>query len=147
MKFIKKHKYSLLIAVIFLILFVFAFLGLKKLLVPDSDIDKYGDRLKDIVDHPIKNEMIDTIKAAVLESDKANDLSYRLEGKIMSFILDVKPDTDEKSIKALGEKIIQNIEEDIASVYDVHLMVTCTECEEFTPKMASKHRTGKEFVW
>ena len=147
MKFIKKHKYSLLIAVIFLVLFVFAFLGLKKLLIPDSDIDKYGDRLDGISEHPIKDEVISNIESVVLETEKVNEINYRLEGKIMSFIVDVKAGVDEKNIKALGEKILQNIDEEIKSFYDVHLMVVCSEDEEFIPKMASKHKSGKEFVW
>ena len=36
MKFIKKHKYTFIIAGVFIVLFIFAFIGLKNLLYPDS---------------------------------------------------------------------------------------------------------------
>ena len=147
MKFIKKHKYPLLIALVFLILFIFAFIGLKNLLIPDSDIDKYGDRLEGIEDHPIKDEMINNVKKVLEETGKINEITYRLEGKIMLFTIDVKKGLDKKNMEALGEKILQNIEEDIKGFYDIHLTVTCVEDEEFIPKMASKHKTGKVFVW
>lgn len=147
MDFIKKHKYSLLVTLVFLILFIFAFVGLKRLLIPDSDIDKYGDRLEGISNHPISDETIKNIKTAMEESSKVNETTYRLEGKNMMFTIDIKDGVDDKSIEALGEKILQNIEEDIKGFYDIHLTVICTEDEDFIPKMASKHKTGKVFVW
>ena len=109
MKFIKKHKYTFIIAGVFIVLFIFAFIGLKNLLYPDSGKDKYGDRLDGIEEHPIKNEDIESVKSKVKESKKVNDITYSLEGRLMKFAIDVKKGTDKESIESLGETILSSL--------------------------------------
>lgn len=154
MKFIKKHKYTLLVIVVFLVLFIFAFIGLKNLLIPDNDIDKYGDRLEGMEKYPISDEVISTIKNTIKETKKANDVKYRLEGKIMMFQIDVVKGTNDKSIETLGDMILSNLSDDLKTFYDVHLIITCNEDEEFIPKMATmstiiikNDETRKAFIW
>ena len=147
MKFIKKHKYTFIIAGVFIVLFIFAFIGLKNLLYPDSGKDKYGDRLDGIEEHPIKNEDIESVKSKEKESKKGNDITYSLEGRLMKFAIDVKKGTDKESIESLGETILSSLSDDIKDYYDIQLIVNCKEDSKFVPLIASKHKTRKVFVW
>ena len=123
MKFIKEHKYTFIIAGVFIVLFIFAFIGLKNLLYPDSGKDKYGDRLDGIEEHPIKNEDIESVKSKVKESKKVNDITYSLEGRLMKFAIDVKKGTD-KEIPTLLYERMKRIKENPWFLYSTHASLT-----------------------
>ncbi|MDD2518851.1 MAG: hypothetical protein PHG18_03080, partial [Bacilli bacterium] len=72
MEFIKKHKLKIILVVVFLILIIFAYIGVKELLYPDTRKDLYGSRLDgmeqfNVDDNRLKEEVKELSKDEKIE--------------------------------------------------------------------------------
>ena len=91
MDFIKKNKYVIIVVVIFLALVVIT-AEAKAFLVPDEGKAVYGNRLDDIDKHKIEESFYDDAISKLKENDKVIDVSYKLHGKIINFMITVNND-------------------------------------------------------
>ena len=55
MKFLKRHRYTCILVLIFILIVILGF-KVKEILVPDEGKATYGERLKDINKHPISED-------------------------------------------------------------------------------------------
>lgn len=149
MKFLKKPKYKIIVLVIFIIIMLLAFLGIKELIYPNSSIDLYGNRLEGIEEVPIKTDTINNIKDLIMDTDKASSVDYYLNGRIVKFIIDVKKDIDLVDAKSMSDSIIEKLSDDQQSFYDIEVFITSKESKdsEIYPIIGSKHRDSLTFVW
>ncbi|MGE5456460.1 MAG: hypothetical protein ACM3O4_05110 [Ignavibacteriales bacterium] len=149
MKFLKKPKYKIIILVVFIIIMILAFLGIKELIYPNSSIDLYGNRLDGIEEFPIKADTVSNIKDLITETDKTNSVDYYLTGRIIKFIIDVKKDTDLVDAKSMTDSIVEKLSDKQQSFYDIEVFITSKESKdsEVYPIIGSKHRDSLTFVW
>ena len=148
MDFIKRHKFKLILLVIFLIVFAVALYVLIGLLYPDNRKNEYGNRLLGIEDVKISEQSITEIKDKIESNEFVNSTKYSLNGKLINFIIDVKADTDKNSSKGVVNSIIEVFSDEIKKFYDIQVIIT-EDKEESTsyPIFAYKHKSRDTFVW
>ena len=74
----KKHKGLIIVLGVLLVLGILAGIGIKKLVFPDDNKNKYGDRLDGIENVPVKEETINEMKDAFLKDDKVFGFNYTI---------------------------------------------------------------------
>ena len=148
MEFIKRHKFKLILLLVFLIVLVVAFLMLMNLLYPDSRKDVYGNRLAGIEEVKVSNKVITEIKDKITSNEFVDSVDYSLKGKLINFNIQVKADTDKNLAKQTVNSILETFDADIQSFYDIQVLII-EDKEESTnyPVFAYKHKISKEFIW
>ncbi len=144
MKYIKTHKKQVLIIAVVLLVLVILF-ALIHSVMPDKSKSTWGNRLNDIDKHPISSNEISNIKNALTDTGKVEEVVYHLTGKTMNFIITVKNDTKRDAAKALAEKIIDAMSDDVKSYYDVQLYYKTQESNDDYPFMAYKNKISNNF--
>lgn len=147
MKFIKKNKLLSVCIVIFILVMVFALVGIFNLLMPNSSKNLYGNRLDGIENVPINETSIDTIKQSLMDTGKIEEVTYNLKGKRADFIITVKMDTDKVTAVSLVDKILSNLSEEQKSFYDIQVFIKSNEESEIYPIIGYKHTSSLNFTW
>lgn len=143
----KKHKGLFICLGVLIVLGIIAFIGIKKLVYPDSSKNKYGDRLAGIEEHVISDEVVNEMKESFLAKENVVDFEFVLTGKIIKIFVKVKEDTEVDKSKELSEIITKNISEEDQKFYDILYYVTCEGENELYPILGSKHKTSDLFMW
>lgn len=148
MDFIKRHKFKLILLVVFLIVIIVALIALMNLLYPDSRKDVYGNRLEGIKDVPIKTKILTEIKDKISASDFVLEVDDLLTGRLIKFTIYVKEDTNKETAKKVVSNITETLSDEIQKFYDIQVMIN-EDTEESTayPIFAYKHKTSKDFIW
>ena len=148
MDFIKRHKFKLILLVIFLIVFVVALYVLIGLLYPDNRKNVYGNRLLGIEKVKLSEQSITEIKDKMEANDFVNNTKYSLNGKLINFIIEVKADTNKNSSKTLVNNILEVFSDEVKKFYDIQVIII-EDKEESTnyPIFAYKHKSKDTFVW
>lgn len=147
MKFIKKHKVLLICLGVLLILMIIALLAIKEYLYPDDSKDKYGNRLDGINEVLVSDDTISKIKTTIKETKGVVKCEYILTGKIIKVFVTVDATIDITKAKDLSTIILDNLDENQKSFYDIQYYVDCSEENELYPIIGSKHKTSATFVW
>ncbi len=143
----KKHKGLIICLGVLLVLGIVAFIGLKKLVYPDSSKSKYGDRLNGIEEHQIPEETFNEMKESFLKNENVVDFSYYISGKIIKVFIVVKQDTKVDTTKELSSIIVDNLKDEDKAFYDILYYVTCEGENSLYPVLGSKHKTSDIFSW
>lgn len=146
-KFIKRHRYTLILLLIFILLGFLA-LKVKDILVPDEGKATYGDRLKDISKHQISNDEYQKIKEGI-ESDKnVTKVTYRLQGKVLNYFITVNDKLAIKDAKEIGNKLIGLMDEDLLNYYSIQVyIIKEDESQNNFPIIGFKDPLSKSIVW
>lgn len=149
MKFIKRHKFLLIGLAIFLVLIIVGFFAVRSLLYPDFKKNLYGDRLEGIESYSIEENVLTKIKEELTSTGKVNQTTTDIKGRLLNFIVDVKPGTDLVTAKSFGDKILKNLDDKVKTYYDIQLFVTSKDDtgSELYPLIGYKHKTSVNFVW
>lgn len=149
MKFMKKHKFETIGTVVFLLLIIFAFIGIKELIYPDTKKDLYGNRLEGIEEVTINQDKLEKIKLELEVNDYVVDVSSNIRGRIINFLIKVELETDLVTSKALVEKIMENFTKEEKEYYDYQVYIDCygNEESELYPIIGYKHKTSLNFKW
>lgn len=121
-KFLKKNRYTIILLIVFVLLVILG-LKVKNILVPDEGKATYGERLKDISKHPIKEEVYKKIEEELLSNKTVTKVTHRLQGKIINYYITFDNKVSVKDAKALGESIIKNFDEDTLGYYSVQIFL------------------------
>ena len=126
----------------FLALFIIVIIWL--FILPIFSNNKYGDRLKGIEKHKISSSTIEDIESKIKENKAVDEVTYHNEGRILKFIIKVT-DMKVEDAKALGQPILDTIDDDDKSYYDIELLIDTIEENENYPIAGYKHKTEEEF--
>lgn len=140
MNFIKKNK--ILVTILTLIFIIIILLAIYIYLY-QSNSNKYGNRLNGIENVLIADTKIDNIKEKVLGNENCNTITYKLDGKIIKFFIDVKPETDELTLESIFNLILDGFTDSEKAFYDFEIFVTSTS--KSYPVIAYKHRNNQVF--
>lgn len=121
-KFLKKNRYTIILLIVFVLLVILG-LKVKNILVPDEGKATYGERLKDISKHPIKEEVYKKIEEELLSNKTVTKVTHRLQGKIINYYITFDNKVSVKDAKALGESIIKSFDEDTLGYYSVQIFL------------------------
>lgn len=140
MNFIKKNK---ILVTILIVIFIIIALTIIYIYSYKTNLNKYGNRLNGIEDVLIADSKIVSIKEKILSNNSCNKIEYKLDGKIIKFFIDVKPETDELTLESLFNSILDGFSESEKSFYDFEIFVTSTS--KSYPVIAYKHRNNEVF--
>lgn len=129
------------------ILFIIVLIISAKILFYPSGKGVYGNRLDGIENYPITNEKIEQIKKFVIDTKYCEAITYRLQGKIMKFFINVKDETSSTNVQSLGNKIIDAFSETELSYYDIAIYINSSSNQEPYPMMGYKSKSNNVIVW
>lgn len=144
MNYIKKHKKKVCIISVVVIILILVLLCLHTLM-PDMTKSTWGNRLENIEKYPIANSDISKIKDSITGTGKATDVTYRLSGRTMNFIINVNSGVSRKDAEGLTSHITDNLSDDIKSYYDIEVYFTTSGDDTSYPFMGYKHKTSSTF--
>lgn len=145
MTFIRKHKFVIAVSAIFIVVLLTLIIILIPALSKDEN-DKYGGRIDGIENVKITDSRVDNVKGKVLNNENINKITFRLDGKLIKFFIEVKKDTDEINVESILNTIIDNFIEEEKNFYDFQVFITCEEKHPLYPIVAYKHCNNQVFT-
>ena len=148
MKFIKEHKFKLIIGVIILVVLIVGLILLKNLLFSTSDGPIYGNRLDGIEDVEIADERFTEIESNLLVNDGVETADVYLEGKLINILIDVKELSIDES-KTILNKTLESFSDEEKEFYDIQYFVTeeSDPESELYPIIGYKNKLSNIIVW
>ena len=123
MEYIKKHKLTSFIILVFIIIVGFGYF-IYNLFIGSSGLPVYGDRLDGIKDLPITDEQIDSIVADLEKENYVIKVTKPyLSGKIFKVIITVADNIDLATGKKLADRAIAPLTDEQKEFYDVEVFV------------------------
>ena len=147
MKFIKKHKFTILVVLAFVVLvIILAFI--KNLFFGGSGRPAYGNRLDGIENVKIEEKRYDELEKKLKKNDKVEDANSELTGKIINVIITVKDDTSKKDAKNIGNSVLDEFSKDELAFYDVQVYIKKKDAKKNDfPIVGYKHHKNKSISW
>ena len=147
-KFIKEHYILVIIGFLVILFLVFIFIGFRKMYFT-SNGDVYGNRLEGIEKVPIKDDVLDKAKKELLDSEKVENVTIRLQGKIVYFTIDYKEDVSIDQAKEIATKTLTEFTEEQKKFYDFSYFLTQSKVKDSDsyPTMGNKHPKYATIAW
>ena len=133
----------ILLALVLVIILTIIFISLLK----GNSFIKYGNRLDGIDDVKISKEEYDSVKKEVTDTDLVEDVSIRLQGKIVYTTIVLKSDTSVDKAKEIAGNTIDNYTEDELKYYDFSYFLKWNKEEEITVITGNKHNNMESITW
>lgn len=149
MNFIKKHKKEFILLTIVVLIILFCGIAFAIMWFSGNG-DRYGDRLDGIEKVELKDSHLnDVVKTIKDDKDYVTKVSYHVEGKLVSFLVTVKDDTNADTAKEVGNIVKEELTKDELAYYDVQLFLldSNTNKEARYPLIGYKHKTSDVFTW
>ena len=148
MKFIKKHKTLVIVSIILLVILVLGVFAVKSMFLIGNETDKYGNRLDGIEEVQIKNDQIKTIEEEMKKIEGIKSFNFDIEGRLVYIIIEVSNETAVEVAKGYANKVLEQLEDEQKSYYDIQAMITSdSEESEVYPIIGAKHKTSTSFIW
>lgn len=145
-KWFKRNKGLSIVLLLTLILLIFIIIIFVKLLVGNSS-NKYGSRLDGIEEVQIEKETYDEVKEEVMDTDLVEDVSVRLQGKIVYTTIVLKSDTSVSKAKEIASNTLDNYAEDELGFYDFSFFLKWEGEEADTVITGNKHSDLDSITW
>ena len=146
MSFIRKNKFVIIAIGVFLILVILAF-QVVNMFFPEEGKALYGNRLDGIEEVEITDSKKEQIENSLKEDAITKEASVSVAGKIIEVIVTVQDDTTKDAAKALTTRVLDSLEDDEKSFYDVQIFIKKdTEASDF-PIIGYKHQNKDGFSW
>lgn len=141
----KNKGFAIIIAlgfILFLILLIIFF----QMLIGGSS-DKYGNRLDGINKVKISNKTFEEVKKEVTDTELAEEVSTRLQGKIVYMTITLKSDTSKDKAKEIASATLDNYSEDELKFYDFSFFLRWKGEEGDTVVTGNKHHSLDSITW
>jgi len=146
LKWIKKNTGLFIVFLLTLILLIFIIVIFVKLLVGNSS-NKYGNRLDGISEVKIEKDTYDGVEAEVMETELVEEVSVRLQGKIVYTTIVLKSDTGSDKAKEIATNTLDNYDEEELSFYDFSFFLKWEGEESDTVITGNKHHDLDSITW
>ena len=120
MELIKRHKELAIICTLTLILLIIIFAIFSKMLF-SSGKSEYGDRLNGIV--KVKDSTLKKAKDSIKENDSVEEVTVRIQGKIIYTDITVKANTSKDKAKEIANKSLENYTDKVIECYDFEFLI------------------------
>lgn len=146
LKWIKKNTGLFIIFLLTFILLIFITVIFVKLLMGGSS-NKYGNRLDGIEEVKISNDTYDEVKTEITDTELAEEINIRLQGKIVYTTIVLKSETSSDDAKELASNTLDNYTEDELKFYDFSFFLKWEGEESDTVITGNKHHDLDEITW
>lgn len=143
---IKKNKGLFILLILTLILFTFIIAIFVKLLVGGSS-NKYGNRLDGINEVKIDADTYSGVKEEVMDTELAEEVKVRLQGKIVYTTIVLKGDTSVDKAKEIASNTLDNYKEEELKFYDFSFFLKWKGEEEDKVITGNKHHDLDKITW
>ena len=145
-KWINKNKGFAIICALAFILFIIMVVIFVRLLVGGSS-NKYGNRLDGIDKVKISNEVYESVKEEVKDVEGVNDVSVRLQGKIVYTTIELSDSISADKAKEIAKNTLDNYTEDELKYYDFSFFLKWKgeECDKVIT--GNKHHNLEDITW
>ena len=133
---------AIIIALTIVLLLILLIIFLQMLIGGSSD--KYGNRLDGIDKVKISNE---TFKKEVTDTELTEDVSTRVQGKIVYTTITLKSDTSKDKAKEIASATLDNYSEDELKFYDFSFFLKWKGEEGDTVVTGNKHHSLDSITW
>ncbi len=130
---------AILLVVILTIIFVSLLMG--------GSSNKYGNRLDGIDEVKIKKSVYDGVKEEIMESGLADEVSIRLQGKIVYTTIVLKNDASADKAKEIASATLDNYTEDELKFYDFSYFLKWNNDDGSTVITGNKHHNFDAITW
>ena len=146
-KFIKNNKLTVITSIICLIFVILVF-TIKLTFFPNEGRAIYGDRLDGIKEVEVTSKQQKSIVSKLEEKEEVKSVDIDIKGRILNVIITVDDDVELDASKALSTLIIENLEEDQTTYYDIQVFIKKSNEEDTRfPIIGYKHQDKDEFSW
>lgn len=145
MKFILKNKFKLIALSIALVLVILSAFFIKDIILSDRFGTLYGDRTNGIEKFEMRSKKLQKIADEFASEKGVEVVSFSLNGKLISFIIDVKTKTLEEA-KELSNSILGKFSEAELKFFDIQVFLKGSN-EELYPKIGYKHESSTILIW
>ena len=141
-----KNKTLAIVVFLAIVRFIILLVIMLELLLGGSS-NKYGDRLDGIDKVKIENKTYDEVKEEVLGTDLVEDVSIRLQGKIVYTTIVLKSDTTSDKAKEIASNTLDNYSEEELSFYDYSFFLEWKGEDGNTVITGNKHHNLDAIAW
>ena len=120
MKFIKNHKFTSLVIVIFIAL-VFVAYYLYNIFFINSSRPEYGNRLDGIENVEIKKDTLSDLEKSISENKSVKKVTTNISGKTLEIVITVDDSLSLKDAKAIGDASYKKLSEKQIDFYSVQV--------------------------
>ena len=144
--FIKNNKVTV-VAFIICVIFVILVFALKLTFFPNEGTAIYGDRLDGIEEVEITDKQQEDIIKSLEEKDEVKNADTDIKGRTLNVLITVNDDVELDPAKALTSSVIDNLEEDQTSYYDIQVFISKDNDDTRFPIIGYKHQNKDGFSW
>ena len=147
MNFISNHKFTTFTIIMLLVIIILG-VSLVRFLIPNTNLDEYGSRLKNIEKYKIEENKINELKDTISKNDGVVSVNYLLTGRLIDITIVVKDDVERDISKGYAGKVLDYFTEEQKGYYDIQVLIKPeNDGSEKYPVMGYKHKSSLTFVW
>ena len=147
MKELKENKFTTIVFLIFLGLFLIGAL-IFGLVMPKTGKPIYGNRLDGIEKVEVTKDQTNELVKNLKDKDYVTSASTHISGKIINVLIETKEGTSIKKAKTLKTIVLKAFEEDQKKFYDIQLFITNENKDaKGYPVIVYKNSSEKNFVF
>lgn len=141
----KNKGFAIIIALTIVLFLILLIIFLQMLLGGSSD--KYGNRLDGIDKVKISNETFEGVKNEVSDTGLVEDISTRIQGKIVYTTITLKSDTSKDKAKEIASNTLDNYSEDELKFYDFSFFLKWNSEDGEIVITGNKHHSLDSITW
>ncbi len=141
----KNKGFAIIIALSIVLFLILLIIFLQMLLGGSSD--KYGNRLDGIDKVKISNETFEGVKNEVSDTGLTEDISTRIQGKIVYTTITLKSDTSKDKAKEIASNTLDNYSEDELKFYDFSFFLKWNSEDGEIVITGNKHHSLDSITW
>lgn len=145
--YIKRHKKTIILVVIFALLVVLT-IKIKDILIPNEALFNYGSRLNEMDNYPVDESVYKKIEEEYGKNANVKTVTHRTQGKIINFFVTVDDKVSVADAKKLADVITGAFDAKTLSYYSiqVYMLKDNKELNNF-PIAGMKNPKAEGFVW
>ena len=147
MRFIKEHKFTVFVIILFIIAVVFLFF-MYNLFFSNGGKPEYGNRLDGIEEAEITKEDLSKIESALKENKKVSKVSNNISGRTLNIIITVDNDLSIDDAKKIGEESYSSLNEKQINFYSIQVFIKKEDSSKNNfPIIGYKQKDTNKLSW
>lgn len=144
-KFVKNHKVITTLIILFIIALIALIVLYNLMFVYHEDT-----RLKGKKEVEISAASLKSIEQNLAKKDEFSSVETNLVTRQLTFLIDIKEDTDKKYAKELSADVLAELSEKEKEYYDIQVIYQCSACDKDDntyPIIGYKNKKNDDFIW
>lgn len=145
-KLIKKHKWTFIIIILFIV-FMITMSQLLNLVLVNSGKPVFGDRLDNVKRIEISKTNILNLETGIKENPKVESIKYSLHGKVIGLKIVLVEDATVAEAKKIGTSVLDYFDTEQKTNYGIEIYLLKNSSDEKFPIIGYKHYSNETISW